>query len=252
MPLLSPGLIHCYNGLWRTLKPEAGDREAHKIVEGHRRYLAVQRATQAQGGPGVPWYLVGILHSLESNFSFGGHLHNGDPLERATINVPAGRGPFATWEESAVDALHLKRRLWSGFAWGAIHEHLLALELYNGLGYLLSHPDVNSPYLWGLTNHHHRGKYTSDGKFDASAITRQAGGAAILWHLLRLFPSLMPTLRVETVERSGPVTGPDAGRWEVARLQAYLNSLPGERITVDGRWGPQTAGRFAAVFDVAA
>jgi len=252
MPLLSPGLIHYYDGLWRTLKPEAGDREAHKIVEGHRRYLAVQRATQAQGGPGVPWYLIGIIHSLESNCSFGGHLHNGDPLERATINVPAGRGPFATWEESAVDALHLKRRLWSGFAWETVHEHLLAMELYNGIGYLCYHPEVNSPYLWGLTNHHSRGKYVRDGRYDPQAITRQTGGAAILWHLLRDWPSMMPTLAVVSVERPGPVTGPQAGRWEVSRLQAWLNGQPGPQIAVDGRWGPQTANRFKAVFRAAA
>ena len=252
MALLSPGLIHYYDGLWRTLKPEAGDREAHKIVEGHRRYLAVQRATQAQGGPGVPWYLIGIIHSLESDFRWSECLHNGDPLPGPTVRVPAGRGPFRDWEEAAIDALHLKRRLWSGLDWQTVHEHLVALELYNGTGYLFHHPETNSPYLWGLTNHHDRGNYVADGRYDPDAITRQVGGAAILWHLLQGWPSMMPALTVASVERPGPVTGPNAGRWEVSRLQAWLNGQPGPQVAVDGRWGPQTRGRYEQVFRVSA
>jgi len=246
MPLLSPGLIHYYNGLWQTLRPDAGERQARQVIDGHRRYIAVQRVT------GVPWYLVGIIHYLESNFSWATCLHNGDPLPGPTVRVPAGRGPFRDWEEAAIDALHLKRRLWSGFRWETLHEHLLALELYNGLGYLLHHPEVNAPYLWGQTNHHGRGKYVRDGRYDPEATTRQVGGAAILWHLLQGWPSMMPALTVASVERPGPITGPNAGRWEVSRLQSYLNSQPGPRITVDGRWGPQTAARFSAVFRIAA
>jgi lysozyme family protein len=247
MPLLSPGLINYYNGLWRSLRPEAGERQAQQVVDGHRRYIAVQRVS------GVPWYLVGIIHYLESNFSWSSCLHNGDPLPGPTTRWPPWRGPFASWEEAAIDALHMKRNAWNFVTtWDMLHEILLALEVYNGTGYLFRHPEVNSPYLWGQTNHHSRGKYVADGRYDPQAITRQVGAAAILWHLLKVYPDSMPKLDLFEPSHPGPVTGPQAGRWEVSRLQAWLNMQPGPLITVDGRWGPQTANRFQAVFRIAA
>ena len=49
------------------------------------RYEEVQKRLQ------VPWYFVGIIHSLEGSFNFSAHLHNGDPLRGRTWQVPAGR-----------------------------------------------------------------------------------------------------------------------------------------------------------------
>src|SRR6266550_4069493 len=60
---------------------------------------------------GVPWFVVGLIHSLEASFSFTTHLHNGDPLGARTIHDPSGRPltlPLNDWVHSAVDALGMK------------------------------------------------------------------------------------------------------------------------------------------------
>lgn len=100
-----------YANMWRssTLKDGADAAQAEtfsdKIIAAEQRYRAVQAAT------GVPWYFIGALHMRESGCNFAGVLHNGDRIIGTgglTTRVPAGRGPFATWEASAVDALKLK------------------------------------------------------------------------------------------------------------------------------------------------
>jgi hypothetical protein len=57
---------------------------------------------------------------------------------------------------------------------------LFKLEGFNGFGYRTKHPDVLTPYLWSFTNHYTKGKFTSDGKFDPNAVSKQCGAAAIL------------------------------------------------------------------------
>ncbi|NYZ15955.1 hypothetical protein HL658_25725 [Azospirillum sp. RWY-5-1] len=143
------------------------------LVENEGRYRAVSVKT------GVPWWVVGIIHGLEAGFSFKSHLHNGDPLDQRTVQVPAGRPktgqPPFTWEESAQDALTGKFGVavdWS------LAGTLFNLELYNGLGY--RNRGRATPYLWAFTNHHRKGKFVKDGVFDPEALTRQAGAAAIL------------------------------------------------------------------------
>lgn len=132
---------------------------------------------------GVPWYVVGILHLLECDLDFERHLHNGDPLSGYTTHAPRGRPqgqgspPFA-FERSAADALSIE-----GFTgWGdwSLAGCLYRLEVYNGLGYRLFHPQVNSPYLWSFTDRYEKGKYGADGKFDPDLVSRQVGAAAVL------------------------------------------------------------------------
>jgi len=63
------------------------------------RYLAVSDAT------GVPWAAVAVIHERECSQDWGGSLAQGDPWKRVSVHVPAGRGPFNSWEEAAIDAL---------------------------------------------------------------------------------------------------------------------------------------------------
>ena len=130
----------------------------------------------------VPWYCVGIIHSLEASFNFTKHLHNGDSLTAKTTHVPAGRPlqgtPPFTWEESAIDALNMKKS-----SWNSISEILYNLESYNGFGYMMHH-NINSPYLWAGTNHYTSGKYTSDGKFSVVAVSSQIGAASIILQMI--------------------------------------------------------------------
>lgn len=128
----------------------------------------------------VPWYFIGILHGVESNFDFGRHLHNGDPLTARTVHVPAGRprsgNPPFSWEESATDYLEL-----GGFtkstSWG-LGEMLYQLEKSNGLGYRKH--KINSPFLWACTNHYTKGKFVGDHVFAPDVAVKYCGAAPIL------------------------------------------------------------------------
>jgi len=128
------------------------------VVEFHVDQILANKSTyEAVVEPyAIPWYFVALVHTMESSRNFDTHLHNGDPLDARTIQVPAGRPkrgyPPFTWEESALDALrykHLHRvRTWS------LQKVLYYLEKYNGWGYRLYHAHVKSPYLWSYSNHY--------------------------------------------------------------------------------------------------
>lgn len=145
------------------------------IESNKNRYLAVEKVTN------VPWNLVGALHYRECGLSFNKYFGNGDPLERVSIHVPAGRGPFATWELGAVDALKLGSL--GDIANWTLPMMLKHAEAYNGLGYLRYHPAILSPYIWSFTTLYSKGKYAADGKWDPELVDAQIGVAAILMEL---------------------------------------------------------------------
>lgn len=183
-PVLDSGLRSEYEQLWAgvIVRPErqaAVESMVSRIVAARSRYEALQASV------GVPWFLIGAIHSLESGLSFDRHLHNGDRLTARTVQVPAGRpvagNPPFTWEESALDAL-LMRNLQNWQDW-SVAGSLYQLEGYNGFGYRMYHPTVLTPYLWSFTDHYTAGKYVADGRFDPNAVSVQCGAAAILRHM---------------------------------------------------------------------
>jgi lysozyme family protein len=129
---------------------------------------------------GVPWYFVGIVHTMEASLNFGGHLHNGDPLKARTVQVPKNMPklwlPPSDWVSSAVDALTLER-LAHAKDW-RLPRMLYRLEAYNGWGYRPKH--INSPYLWSFSKHYTQGKYVADGKWSAAAVSKQVGASVLL------------------------------------------------------------------------
>jgi len=149
---------------------------AKRIVAAWPRYEAVAEDV------GAPAHLVALVHAMECGLRFDRHLHNGDPLTSRTVHVPAGRPvdgtPPFTWEESAADALraHGVDR-WTDWSLGGL---CYALERYNGFGYRRYHPEVPTPYLWSGTTAYTAGKYTSDGHFDSTAVSKQCGAMALL------------------------------------------------------------------------
>ena len=177
-----------YADLWARMEIPAGrrlaatDARVRAIADGKARYDQVANAT------GVPWYVIGIIHEMEGGLNFTTHLHNGDPLTRRTVQVPAGRPPTGMppfqWEESAVDALNFDGfaavRLWS------IERIAYQLEAYNGWGYRSRNTRVNSPYLWSATNNYQKGKFVRDGVFDPNAVSAQIGAMALLRRLMDL------------------------------------------------------------------
>ena len=157
--------------------PEVEDVYVRRMIEYRELYTDV--GTQL----GIPWWFIGVIHSLESTFSMSQHLHNGDPLTARTVNVPKGRpetgSPPFSWRDSALDALKYGKldghRDWS------IGAALDRLEKYNGLGY--RNQELVSPYLWSYSHYYEKGKYVSDGTFDATVVSKQCGGATLIRYL---------------------------------------------------------------------
>ncbi|MBV7529052.1 hypothetical protein [Chitinophaga sp. sic0106] len=161
----------------------AVDAVIQKIIKNKGQYSAVEAVT------GVPWWWIGIIHLLECGGRFDLHLHNGDPLTNKTVRAPKGRpvvgAPPFTWVDSAIDAMQLqsldKESLRGGTHW-SLDYALEKMERYNGLGYRMR--GVPSPYLWAGSQHYKAGKFTTDGRYDPKAISKQLGGAVVLSRMI--------------------------------------------------------------------
>lgn len=173
-----------YRNLWSRMTIKSNwvgnaDYVAKQILKNRERYKAIEAET------GVPWFMVGAIHSLECGLRFDRHLHNGDSLKRRTYRVPAGRprsgSPPFTFEESAIDALTMAPHSLHKVREWPIERIAYELERYNGWGY--TGKGVNSPYLWSGSNLYSRGKYVADGKWSSSAVSQQTGALVIIKRL---------------------------------------------------------------------
>src|SRR2546428_237236 len=255
MPSLTPTLRKEYQALFDTcdIRPQRQPEVATlvtQITQNKARYDTIANAT------GIPWYVVGVIHSMESSLHFSTHLHNGDPLTKRTVHVPQGRPvsgapPFA-WEESALDALRLAKldrvQDWT------VPGTLLQLEGYNGFGYRTRHPEVLSPYLWSFSNHYTRGKFIADGTFSPTAVSTQWGAAVLLRRMSETGLIHMPVEiggQPEEVdlEAMGAAVrfDPDRKSAQAEALERFLNSFPGIFVKVDGFAGEKTSDAFKKV-----
>ena len=244
-PQLDTPLRKHYNELFTLCRIDADkqalvDKAAQRIEHNHRRYAS------AVIGDLIPWWFVGVVHTMESSGDFTTHLHNGDSLKARTVQVPKGRPLSGTppflWEISARDAL-----MYAGLTrvqtWD-IAQALYRFEDYNGWGYYNYHPEVNSPYLWSMTNHYTRGKYIADGTYSTTAVSKQIGAAALLRRLMErglLVHDNAIAPRHFNVAFSNRVT---VGAED---LQMFLNRH-GAVLRVDGRPGMRTSDAFKKLF----
>lgn len=176
------------------------DNDAKRISNNRDRYQAVSDNT------GVPWYIIGVIHLMEANLDFDTYLGNGDPLFSSegeglkSRHVPAGRGPFDTWEAGAIDALKYQGmqlvKDWSD------EQALYQLEKYNGFGY--RDKGHTSPYLTSGTTAYSKGKYVSDGKYDPDAISGQIGAIPVLLAIKKT-PYLTKGEVIDTSRKAGIV-----------------------------------------------
>lgn len=164
-----------YQGLWNSM-----EIKQHSLVDKVAARLRLSRSRYEDVAchfPGLPWEFVAVIHERESGQNWNMSLAQGDPWNKISTHVPKGRGPFAGWQEAAIDALTLE-----GYSSGLYHwdlPNLLEnLELYNGMGYRKR--GLLSPYLWSFTNHYVKGKYASDGKYDPNLVDKQIGCAPLL------------------------------------------------------------------------
>jgi len=160
------------------------------------RYVAVSNRT------GVPWWFIAVTHERESSQNWTGSLAQGDPWNKVSVHVPAGRGPFTSWEAAAVDAL----TNCAPFAarnkdWG-VGGTLTMLEQYNGLGY--ASRGKPSPYLWSGTDQYVSGKYVRDGVYNPDVVDQQLGCAGLLMAMMALDTSI----KFEIVGPAPPVVAP--------------------------------------------
>lgn len=156
------------------------ERYAQRLIDNKVRYLKVEKRT------GVPWWLIAVLHLRESDANFKTYLGNGEPLNRKTRLVPRGRGPFASFEDGAVDALKIDG-LTNVKDW-RLEKALYYAELFNGAGY--HNKGLPSPYIWGGSNIQERGKYVADGRWNGRVWDSQPGVAPILATMARLDSSI--------------------------------------------------------------
>jgi lysozyme family protein len=225
--------------------------DVDKIVDRiELRRADYERVAGQTGSPGVPWYVIAFIHSLESDLDFDTHLHNGDTLKRRTVNEPRGRptnppadGVRYTWHESALDALKhdgaLRNRDWTV---GGILDFL---ERFNGLGYRKK--GIPSPYLWSFSKHYERGKFIADGVFSSTKVSKQCGAAVLL-------KRLMDRNKISLADKPGTPL-PDGGssppspatllfrpmrNAAVAKVQTLLRLKGFLRDIVDGDFGPLT------------
>jgi lysozyme family protein len=153
------------------------------VMKGREQYKALEAKT------GVPWRLIACIHNMECGCNFKGYLGNGQLIigtsRRSTI-VPKGRGPFATFEAGALDALRLDGL--TGISGWSIGMELKQAEIFNGTGYLKYHPTENSPYIWAQTSvNDGSGKYTGDGHYDPNANANAQTGVAAIYKQIELW-----------------------------------------------------------------
>ncbi len=215
-----------YTDLWNTIiiKPDFEDRAkliANKIALNKSRYGLITEAT------GVPWFMVGMLHNMECGLNFDFCLMNGQPLNKITTMEPKGHGPWNTWEQSAIDAIRYDNmddnKDWS------IEKVLFYCESFNGWGYRLFHPTVNSPYVWSGSNLYRIGKYDVDSHFNPNIVSDQVGCALIL-KKLNCF---------EAIDYKDCLAKFPSPSRKAVHLQLILNLLGGKLIA-DGFIGPKT------------
>jgi lysozyme family protein len=169
---------------WANARPT---RDFSTVARRLAAQLAKSRYRAVSAKTGVPWAAIAVIHERECSQDWSGSLAQGDPWNRVSIHVPAGRGPFKSWEEAAIDALiHCAPHAASNTDW-SIGGTLTKLEEYNGLGYAAR--GQPSPYIWSGTNQYRSGKYVRDGVYDPAAVDHQLGCAGLLLAMKALDPS---------------------------------------------------------------
>jgi lysozyme family protein len=145
------------------------------------RFLAVEKLTAVP----VVW-LMPVFY--REGGGFNAYFGNGDSLSEPTKHVPANRGPFANWEDGAIDALILDHiTSVEEWTWARV---AYQFELWNGFGPRLH--GRPSGYVWSGTSIYQGGKYIADGPGGWSPGTwdQQLGCVAIARELIAQDPTL--------------------------------------------------------------
>jgi lysozyme family protein len=215
----------------------AAQRLARLIDAGH--YAAGCAAT------GVPQAVAAASFDREASSNFALSPCQGDPIDRKSVHVPAGRGPYANWTDAQIDAYHIDHLDAVGasnWTWelGCYYE-----ELFNGFG-PRNHGKV-SGYLMAGTSAYTGGKYVTDRVWNPNAQDEQLGVIPVAYRIVQLRPALALPVPFPAGDASGTLapigspTAPPQGLRDAAALQAALNSLGASPLlTVDDSYGRET------------
>jgi lysozyme family protein len=138
----------------------------------------------------IPWWVVGILHSMESSCDFDTHLANGDPLSADTVDVPAHimaqfaptLSPPFKFVDAAIAALkeYKDPSGWGSLVITDVPSALKFFDQWNGLGEWEMTATPGLPYLFSGSDQYTCGKFQSDGVWNASEVSSQIGAAVIM------------------------------------------------------------------------
>ena len=192
-----PKLIAENSARWSKakIKPASADmfnRVARRLYLQKTRYQNITKST------GVPWWVIAVIHEREAGGDWTKSISQGDPWNRVSIHVPVGRGPFASFEAAAFDALANcapHAAAWKDWSAGGT---MTLLEQYNGLGY--ANKGIPSPYIWAGTDQYVKGKYISDGIFDPNRVDQQLGCAGLILSMMQLDQSI-PLSKTTMIKR---------------------------------------------------
>ena len=198
---------------------------AQKAVANKARYQSIETRT------GVSWLFIAVSHYRESTQNFSRSLAQGDPWNKVSIHVPAGRGPFTSFEDAAVDALvNCAPRAANNRDW-SIGGMLTLLEQYNGLSY--ANANRPSPYVWSGTNQYKIGKVIVDHGPIEEIVDKQLGCAGLILAMKKLDDSIT----FDGPAADGTATETFDANW----LQTSLNTLGATPpLVVDGIFGAAT------------
>jgi len=232
-----------YADLWQRMQIRPERQNAVNAIA--NKLLALKpRYAQVAGRIGMSWAIIALLHNREADCNFACVLHNGEKIVgtgRLTTLVPRGRGPFASWEDSAFDALTMPPHSMQRISSWTIERACYEMEKFNGFGYRSRH--INTPYLWSYSTNYQSGKFIADGVFSSNVSDQQCGTMPILKRLMELDPSIRfdgsPPVVVSqgsaVVLQMGAVGDP------VRDLQNALTALGFSVGEIDGEFGPNTA-----------
>lgn len=160
---------------------EARER-ADWIVENGKTYSDIARHF------GILWWVPGVLHCMEGEYDFDLHLANGDSLDDDTIHVPKGimakhrpelLPPFE-FKDAAIAAIEEYASGWGMPSISTAASAMQFFEQWNGLGEWKINPNPGIPYLFSGTDQYEKGKFKSDGHWDADFVSQQVGAAVIM------------------------------------------------------------------------
>ena len=221
----------------RITKVAAVNATAKRLMKNLDQYRPVTKAT------GIPEVFIAASFEREASSNFSRSPAQGDPWNRVSTHVPAGRGPFKNWYAAALDAYALNGLDKVGKGKWTWELACYYGEIFNGMGY--RNKGLRSPYLWGGSNLQQLGKYVADGKFDSRHYDSQLGIIPMMKAMVALDPSLEikapDTALPEVVPTPIGLGGDGPTLHDTAWIQRALNTAGADpQLRVDGNYGKKT------------